>query len=68
MNGVCHLYVDISFPVRYKDREGNSPLMHHVAKGRIYARDLKDGMTLETALGTKLKVTKYSNGVSSAYI
>jgi uncharacterized surface protein with fasciclin (FAS1) repeats len=49
---------------KYKDRQASNPILHHVVKGRIAARDLKDGMVLETMFGTKLKVTKYTNGIT----
>lgn len=50
---------------KFKDRKNTNPILQHVVKGRVYARDLRDGMVLETMLGTKLKVSKYSNGVTS---
>lgn len=41
------------------------PILFHVIKGRVYLRDFRNGMLLTTDFDNqKLKVTKYSNGVS----
>jgi uncharacterized surface protein with fasciclin (FAS1) repeats len=45
----------------------NGPLEgeRHVVKGRHYIEDLKDGMELEAVDGSKLRVSRYPNGVTA---
>lgn len=49
-----------------KKREDNL-LLYHTVKDRFYTQDLVDGMELPTVhdANEKLKVSRYSNGVSA---
>lgn len=56
---------DISKIYPSNDQSTNNPIFYHVVKGRFYASKLRNNQELESVYrNEKLKVTKYSFGVS----